>query len=161
MANHFAVLWFVLAGGVCGGEPACQQPRPKVWPDQPSATEAAKADTDRNKADAEKAKAGLLKLIRGSKSLFIGQPDSDRLERMPVKHWDRDDPSKFYWSAFEIDVKEHRYSAEIGSDALGTTWFYSGKFTVTKTGEWVPDKPKVIEAFHRRNPKPVEGKTQQ
>jgi hypothetical protein len=139
------VLWFALAGSVCGDEPVPQQPQPKPSVGQPATTAAQKAEAERNKADAEKAKVGLITVICGDKSPFVGKPDRAMLEKMPVINSD-DDPSKFYWSVFEIDVKKHQYHGTVIAPKLRTAWTYSGTFTISNAGEWIPDKPKVIEA---------------
>jgi hypothetical protein len=114
---------------------------------------AKQADVEKAKTEAEKAKAALLKLIRDKPGLFVGHPDPERLQQMPVKPSDPQNPNAFHWSAFEIDVRERWYSATISSEALGTTWFYHGKFTIDPAGKWIPAEPQTMEAFHQLTPK--------
>jgi hypothetical protein len=148
VTRHIALaLVLALVTSLDAEEPNSQPPRPA---NAKADAEKTNADAEKAKTDAEKAKAGLVKLIRKQRSLFMGNPDPDRLEKMPVKHADSDSPNTYYWSAFTIDVREQRYSAEIESDALKTAWFYSGKFRIDKAGQWIAEKPKVMEAFFDR-----------
>lgn len=95
--------------------------------------------------DAENAKAALLRLIRGNRKVFVGDPDPDRLENLAVEAYDPQEPSKFSWGGFIIDVKNRSYSAAIGGEGTGM-WFYSGVFEVDAAGRWTAGQPKSQHA---------------
>jgi serpin B len=94
--------------------------------------------------DAEKAKAALVGLVRSGRGLFIGNPDPDRLARLPVPR----DASVFSLGAFWIDAGKRTYHAEFGVEGP-EPYLYEGVFTVEETGEWRAEQPQLTR-FHRR-----------
>jgi hypothetical protein len=95
--------------------------------------------------EAEKAKTALLRLIRSDREFFVGNPDPDRLEGIPLSFDDLQEPQKFSWGAFVIDVKQRTYHADIVAEGVAA-WFYSGTFQVDASGQWTAGKPKVQHA---------------
>jgi hypothetical protein len=96
---------------------------------------------DDGAAMAEKAKAAILALARSDRKPFEGL-DPDRLEKVPIKKGD--EPHRYYWGAFEIDVQKRWYAADIGN--LQWHQWYSGVFTVDAAGQWQAARPDVTYA---------------
>jgi hypothetical protein len=95
--------------------------------------------------EADKAKTALLRLIRSDRKFFVGNPDPDRLERILLSSYDLQEPQKFSWGAFVIDVQQRTYHADIVAEGVAA-WFYSGTFQVDASGQWTAGKPEVQHA---------------
>ena len=96
---------------------------------------------DDEPAMAEKAKAAILALARSDRKPFEGL-DPDRLEKVPIKKGD--EPHRYYWGSFEIDVQKRWYAADIGN--MQWHQFYSGTFVVNASGSWRAEAPQVMYA---------------
>jgi hypothetical protein len=92
-------------------------------------------------AMAEKAKAAILVLARSDRELFE-RLDADKLQQVPIKKGD--EPHRYYWGAFEIDVQKRWYAADIGN--MQWHQFYSGTFVVDASGSWRAEGPQVMYA---------------
>jgi len=99
------------------------------------------AGGDDELAMAEKAKAAILALARSDRKLF-DRLDADKLQQVPIKKGD--EPHRYYWGSFEIDVQKRWYAADIGN--MQWHQWYSGVFTVDAAGQWQAARPDVTYA---------------
>lgn len=94
-------------------------------------------------AEARKAKAAFLTLIRQDRTLFVGNPDPDELEKFPLK---KNGSHKFFLGGLEIDVRARTYSIVVEHVSGSSIWFYDGTFDVKSDGTWTASKPSVQHA---------------
>lgn len=106
-----------------------------------AASKTGPARGDDGAAMAEKAKAAILALARSDRNPFEGL-DPDRLEKVPIKKGD--EPHRYYWGAFEIDVQKRWYAADIGN--MQWHQWYRGAFTEDGAGLWQAARPDVTYA---------------
>jgi hypothetical protein len=130
----------VVANMASTAEPRKPTPEPS---DQPAEKENAKPDDPTAMADAQKARAALLNLIEKNDKSFPDRPDPNRFRQLPIRRSAPSDPHLFSWGAFQIDVKNRRYTADIIGKNMVWMHSYSGTFTVSRSGRWVAQKPLV------------------
>jgi hypothetical protein len=109
---------------------------------QPSASPA------RDAADlalAEKARDAVLDLVRSDRALFIGNPDPDRLEALPLVRFDE---HQYSFGAFLVNVEQHWYSADFGLEGP-EPYLYNGPLRVRPDGRWEAGRPN-LKRVHRR-----------
>lgn len=96
------------------------------------------------KLTAEVARDALLDLIRNKPDLFVGNPDPDRLAKIPLTD-ERD--GTFHWGLFVIDPAARTYSADLNTSGPGEAYFYNGKFAL-RWRQWTANKPNVQRLHH-------------
>lgn len=87
----------------------------------------------------DQARQAVLDLIRSQPNAFIGSPDPDRLQKLPLE--ERAD-GKYAFGAFVVDLPNQRYSADIGHDAP-ELYSYNGSFVI-RDGRWIASEPEVM-----------------
>ena len=86
--------------------------------------------------NAEKAKSALIAYIRDHRKEFIGDPDPEKLNAIPLTHFDE---HGFALGRFVIDLKTKSFQAMIGEKGP-EPYFYEGDFKVQEDGNWVVEK---------------------
>jgi hypothetical protein len=115
-----------------------------------SSTALARGDAEL--ALAEKARDAVLALIRSDRGLFFGNPDPDRLKALPLV---RLDEHLYAFGAFEVDVEQHGYAADVAVGLEGAeVYLYNGPLRVRPDGRWEAGRPEVRRGWRVRGEKP-------
>lgn len=91
------------------------------------------------------ARDAILTLIRKEPTIFIGNPDPERLAALELESTGE---GVWHFGAFEIDVRRMTYSAMVGEDGP-EPYLYEGRFTMNN-GTVIAEHPELTR-FHRES----------
>ena len=95
---------------------------------------------------AEEARRAVVDLIRRRPGLFIGNPDPDRLAKLPLIDAGE---GKYQFGVITVHPREGRYNARVGEVGRGLPEVYEYTGTITRAGDgWLASEP-TVNRFHQ------------